>query len=334
MRHRLATAALVAAALFVAADLLLGAFTLPIVEGYRHPYYHHDLTKNFSGRLPHGNDLYQMQTNALGFKDRVQGRPIDLTTTKHRIVFIGDSFTEAEGLPYEQSFVGLIDAGVDRERVDVLNAGVTSYAPRLYFLKTKYLLETVGLKFDELWVFLDISDAYDELFYQEFTPRTSWRARLSDVDNVLEQRSFVYRLWLSPWLHRRDATQAEYADLDQWTERDDIWNKWGARAVGFEQSSMDDLLRVCRAHGVTVHLAVYPWPRQVRAGNLQSRQVTIWRQFAATRRVDFLDLFPLFVGNGSADDTIRTYYFNADPHWNAAGHARVAEAWLARYRGH
>lgn len=327
-RHRLATAMLLAAVLCVAADFTLGAIKLPTVEGYRHPYYHHDLTKNFSGRLPHGNASYVMKTNALGFKDRVQGRQVDLTTPKHRIVFIGDSFTEGQGLPYEQSFVGTIDAAVDHGRDDILNAGVTSYAPRLYFLKTQYLLDHVGLQFDELWVFLDISDAYDELFYQEFAPRTSWRAWLMDVDNVLEQRSLLYRLRLSPFLHRRDAVQAEYSELDQWTERDDLWRKWGARAVAFEQASLDDLLRVCRAHGVTMHLAVYPWPRQVRAGNLESRQVTIWRQFAAARGVDFLDLFPLLVGRAPAEDTIRRYYFNKDPHWNAAGHALVAEQWL------
>lgn len=40
---------------------------------------------------------------------------------RHRILFIGDSFTEGAGLPFEQTFVGMFSQGVPD--VDVLNAG-------------------------------------------------------------------------------------------------------------------------------------------------------------------------------------------------------------------
>jgi hypothetical protein len=83
--------------------------------------------------------------------------------TGEKIFFIGDSFTESPGVPYEQSFVGLFAQAFPA--LDVLNAGVSSYAPSVYYEKLKYLLDA-GLKFDEAVVYIDISDIQDEgVFY-------------------------------------------------------------------------------------------------------------------------------------------------------------------------
>ena len=43
----------------------------------------------------------------------------------------------------------------------MLNAGVSSYSPSIYYYKTKFFIEQ-GLKFSHLIVFIDISDIEDE----------------------------------------------------------------------------------------------------------------------------------------------------------------------------
>ena len=43
----------------------------------------------------------------------------------------------------------------------MLNAGVSSYAPSVYYEKLKYFLDA-GLTFDEAVVYIDISDIHDE----------------------------------------------------------------------------------------------------------------------------------------------------------------------------
>ena len=45
---------------------------------------------------------------------------------------------------------------------EVLNAGVASYSPIVYWSKMKFLVEEVKLKLDHVVVFLDVSDAEDE----------------------------------------------------------------------------------------------------------------------------------------------------------------------------
>jgi hypothetical protein len=101
-------------------------------------------------------------TNSLGFKDG-SVRDVPLQTTGRRILLIGDSFTEGIGMPFEDSFAGLLDhAGKERpEKIKFLNADVASYSPSIYYKKIKYLLEK-GLRFDEVVLFSDTSDVTDE----------------------------------------------------------------------------------------------------------------------------------------------------------------------------
>jgi hypothetical protein len=84
-------------------------------------------------------------------------------------------------------------------KLEVLNAGVVSYSPKLMDLKISYLSEQQGLKFDELHVFVDISDAYDELKDEAWQKRsrTSPRSIYFAVRYFLVRWSFVYSHFLT-----------------------------------------------------------------------------------------------------------------------------------------
>jgi len=129
---------------------------------YPHPAYHHALVPRFDGYDSWGDVRYPFITDSLGFRDR-EVRDVPLTATTRRVLLIGDSFTEGTGVPFEDSFAGrLSSAGMRRpEPVEFLDAGVISYSPTLYYRKIKYLIEH-GLRFDEVVVFSDVSDVYDE----------------------------------------------------------------------------------------------------------------------------------------------------------------------------
>jgi hypothetical protein len=129
---------------------------------YPHPAYHHALVPNFDGYDTWGDVRYPFMTNSLGFRDgRV--RDVPLAAATRRVLLIGDSFTEGTGVPFEDAFAGrLFSAGMQRsDPVEFLDAGVISYSPTLYYRKIRYLIER-GLRFDEVVVFSDVSDLYDE----------------------------------------------------------------------------------------------------------------------------------------------------------------------------
>ncbi len=132
--------------------------------------FHHGFAPNKSFRkVIWGPRTYPIQINSLGFKDE-SVRDVPIVSDTHRILFIGDSFTEGVGVAYPDTFVGLIDRALANEGIEVFNAAVSSYSPIIYWRKIKYLLEEVGFKINEVVVYLDISDPEDEAIYYYLDP--------------------------------------------------------------------------------------------------------------------------------------------------------------------
>jgi hypothetical protein len=132
----------------------------------RSDVYDHDLAKLFDGPGWWGPLRYHVVTNSLGFKDASR-RVVPLHTERRRVLLLGDSFTEGIGLDFGDSYAGLIAKELATRGVEVLNTAVTSYSPAIYYAKTRFLLEDVGLHCTEVVVFIDISDAEDEARYYD-----------------------------------------------------------------------------------------------------------------------------------------------------------------------
>ena len=158
--------------LFFACDFGAGYLLLDSVPYSPNKYYHHALKPNLCQiEARWGAAHYPMATDSLGLRDD-KPRTLPLVGTRRRMLFLGDSFTEGVGIPYEQTFVGIIRDRIRRAGgdVEVLNGGVASHSPRLYLLHLQDLIERRGAKFDEIVVFIDVSDIMDEIVYEEFTP--------------------------------------------------------------------------------------------------------------------------------------------------------------------
>ncbi len=187
--HSLLFSMLLFVVFYVCVDRLLNEYYLPDAKGMENSYYHHGLRKNFQGTVSWGEEKHRLFTNDLGFKDS-ESRVVPRQADRRRVLFIGDSFTEGAGLPFEQTFVGMFRKA--HPELDVLNAGVVSYSPKLFYYRLKYLLEIERLRFDELIVFIDISDISDEIEYSIYTPvEESFLRRL---DAWLRSISFTYKM--------------------------------------------------------------------------------------------------------------------------------------------
>jgi hypothetical protein len=307
-----------------AVDLVCGALIIPANEGEPNYYYHHGLKTNFRGTLVWGKIKYPAYTDSLGFKDSSNHiRP--LVTSKRRILFMGDSFTEGMGMPYEKTFVGMIARRMDPSTYDIVNSGASSWSPKLYYLRAKYLIEN-GLKFDDLYVYIDISDAEDEITYSSFHsaghPTSDYYLRKTRA--WLGDHSAVF--WLKNQLFGR--TSSYYTERALWTVNDAIYNKWGAKGVVLEREYMDELERLCKRTGITLHIAVYPWPQQIQYRDLNSKQVTVWREFSQARSLEFINYFPDFINDAPAQTVIDRYFIPGDVHWTPAGHELIASKWL------
>ncbi len=112
----------------------------------------------------------------------------------------------------------------------------------------------------------------------------------------------------------------------RWTFDAGLYDKFGRYGLVKAAVMMDRLALLLREHDISLTLLVYPWPDHIVAGDRDSVQVRFWRQWARTRDAGFVDLFPLFLDAGEAKDVLDRYTIPRDFHWNAAGHALVADA--------
>jgi len=247
--------------------------------------------------------------------------------------------------------VCLIDQVLTERNVEVMNAAAVSYSPAIYFKKTEYLLSAVGLSFNHLVLFLDISDIHDESeFYDTTEDRVIWIGGPTPAvrEFVYEYTTIGRNLWeiseaFCNWVrddpdsHRTEEDRHlganEYRSL--WTLDESAYEDYGARGLQKAKKHMDLLHELLERHGIGMTLVVYPWPTQVLHGDLDSIQVRVWRDWAARHSVQFIDLFPDFIpADQDLKQAIPKYYIPGDIHWNEAGHRLVAsrflELWSAR----
>lgn len=306
----------------------------------QHPYYHHALRPSmFHAFEEVGLDVsYTLITNSLGFKDSSM-RQVPLKVNKRRLLFIGDSFTEGILLPYALTFTGQI--ANHRPDLDILNAGITSYSPLIYFLKVEYLINEVGLQFDELYVFIDISDIQDEYVYNEverFAPAleaSCFRDFLLKIDRFINNHSYIYNL-LKQLMYHLSEQRRIYGSRAVWTFNQHLYDKydlnireedvkkWAEKGIVHAQDNMQKLVNLCKNNNIQITIVIYPWNSQIYAKDIPSKQQIIWRSFAEKNNIGFLDLFPIFINDESPQTILGRYFFHENDHWNACGHALVA----------
>jgi hypothetical protein len=161
-------------ALFLFLDAAYSAFVLrsrPIINAQATCFKadavrHHSLQPDCQCERHWGKQSYPFATNNLGFRDQ-QTRDIPMSVNQPRVLLLGDSFTEGMSA-WGDTYVGKITAKFPQ--YDFLNGGVESYAPSNYLNVTRQLLDR-GVQFDEVIVFIDMSDAQDEAaFYRDKDP--------------------------------------------------------------------------------------------------------------------------------------------------------------------
>jgi lysophospholipase L1-like esterase len=319
--------------------------------------YHHDLKKNYIFKDIFGNKPI-IYTNLLGFKD-IKIREIQNKINERRIVFIGDSFTEGVGLKFEQTFVGIIYKFAKKNNIEVLNAGVQAYSPIIYWRKVKWLIEEKKFKFDELVVYVDISDIQDEAQYYTLDNKENIISRglqekfIEDRNlralfiNIMDKYTF-FTFRIIQFLKNPHYYTAKPQDLNfnswtiiiadgpnnkgNWTIKDLSYSKKG---VALSTKYMDKLFRLCKNNNIKMTIAVYPWPNQVWYEDLDSKQVQIWKNFSEERGIKFINNFPDFVKKKISDndklDIIKKYYFPADVHFNEYGSKVIANNFINSY---
>jgi len=286
--------------------------------------YDHDLAPDQNSTRVWGSILYPWQTDRFGLRIGACA-PREPEKGRENIFVIGDSFTEALGSSYEQSYAGLMACDAARQGKALWNLCVASYSPAIYHRKIRAAAERLGIKPDEIFVFLDLSDIDDDANIYRVEGDRVVRADGSNgpssfdlgrfvLDNFMTARLF-YDLYLTSSFSYAMSLGRSRA---RWTVDPALLEDWGRRGLGVAGANLDRIVELCREWNCRLTLVVYPWPDNVVEGDRDSIQVTHWRDWAAARGVRFIDGFAPFFRE-PADTALGKYYIAGDVHFSELG---------------
>ena len=324
------------AAVVIVTDFLAGWILLPRVETdirTYHPYYHHGLLPSRSALTNWTRtNSYVLTTNSLGLRDSAT-RDVPLTSPRRRIVFVGDSFTEGVGVDFDKTFIGVLQRSPQGHDIDMFNAGVVSYSGMTDYLKIKYLTDVVGFRFDELVVFYDLSDPYNDYlleFYEQFRPSRDappwWAAARREASSFMVRHSTLfYNFNLIYNYERFGAFDREFT---RWTLDRDVFNRWAGKGLHVSMKYMQELVNLCRERHIRMAIAVYPWATLVENRDLHSLMVSVWSDFAARNGIALINYFPDFINETPSAKVVQENFRPVDQHWTERGHAVIARRLL------
>lgn len=315
----------------------------PIIK---HPVYHHDLDRNISKSQIYNNIYkHQLCTNDYGMKSFCN---YEKKSKKIDYAFIGDSFTEGVGLNYEDTFSGLFQNYKKDKKI--LNFGVESYSPKIYYRKIKYYLD-YGFTLNRLIVFVDIGDIYDENLYTFLDDKVQQLDSLNSINLIYKKQNFYFKVKkklksffkISYIVYSKVITlknkalknknSEEYIEKDnflinsRWTydnefsQYDKVWIENGKKEALLY---MEKLFELTKKNNIKLSLAVYPWPAQIlHDKNTGLRNYSsLWKTFCEQKCeyfINFNEDYHNLKKKYSNNEIVEKYFFNGDVHFNKEG---------------
>ena len=322
-----------------------------------HPTFHHNLKSNINIIEDYGKfGKKKLVTNSFGFRDK-KIREIKNTIDKKRIILIGDSFTEGVLLNYEDTYAGLIDDYFSKKNIQVLNAGLSSYSPSIYYAKIKYLIEVKKINFDELVVFLDMSDIWNEATSYtskidddtEFSVKDKKHTSFKEHTSIFLNKNFYGTYIIVNFVHDYIKNSKNNSvdnfikwavsndhKLDKWPINKKLYNEYGVDGLKKAEKYMIKLIEMTKRHEIKTTIVVYPWISNIYYNDLNSKHVEFWRKFSIRNNIKFINLFPLFVKekrNSKENlEFIKTHFIPYDIHYNNNGHILIFNGFVSSYK--
>lgn len=246
-----------------------------------------------------------------------------------RIALMGDSFTEAGQVPFEESFAGLLEQAA-RVRCEVRNYGVRSYSPAIYLVQ--WTRDVQPWKPTHVFLLLFGNDVREDVGYlaTAVMGRDGFPTAIQGPSDgwlfSMLRRSYLARF--TRMVAMRASWAMEHGAEDQWTVGGVVEEHpdWGGPTPGL----VSEIDRRVRASGAELIVTAVPSRYLLMGdgkiaieGNDFHQALKAW---TAAQGIQFLDLHSPFE---RASRSSVPLFFLQDIHFTAEGHALVA-ATIAR----
>lgn len=302
--------------------------------------FHHTFKENINMKSVGIEKNNRFCTNNFGFKSNCNFTK----TKKFKFGFMGDSFTEGINLNYENTFAGIFEKELGSE---VANMGVSSYSPKLHLAKLNFFLNK-GLSFDHVILFLDISDYYDEAYYQFDNNKLSITHNKKDLRRIWSKKNFPFTNYYFYVIKKiRKGSTPEMKILiknskvvfDESVKRKTSWLNKDIKKFKINdktifkihedtKSYMDQIYQILKKRDIKFSLAIYPWPQNLINKNNNLYYRNEWKIFCKVRCNHFFDYFEDFnyhIDNEGYEEVYKKYYIWNDIHFNKKGNILIAD---------
>ena len=274
-----------------------------------------------------GHKVYYDENGLIADPNRAYSKR-DTSTSAHRVAFLGDSFTEALQVPYEDSFVGILSGNSECE---IRNYGVSSYSPIFYLLQWRKIVK----KFEPSLVVVQIysNDISSDRIYIE-------KAKKDDDGQVIAipgpgeglirnqlRKSYLMRLLRKTqlqllWKYENRGNPPNIVE-GVVEENPDI-SRLSARLIM-------TLANEVRESGAQFIFTVVPSRARIIQGKDNDKTPSFsekWKMFAQENDIPFLDLTMPFERESKKGFEL---FFDGDIHFNKNGHIIVASELAKTY---
>ena len=355
---------LITVLLFFSLDLILGKYVykkfirknfLDVDTSFaiQDQVYDHAFSPSYKGLAGWGNIRVQYCTDANGFRSSCKSQFDD--TKEFDIGFIGDSFTEAVGIDFEKSFVGIISSNLPSKKI--ANLAVSSYSTSIYYAKINHLLKN-NYKFKEIIVFVDIGDIVDDtvcykLDREIVVRRKEFEGCFSPIFTAKEKinKFFKSQFRLSYELYSQVKIRLIKNQLLSYSVTDNQINNrrsdWlhnykpeNYNNYSYDEAkdilifNMEKLAKLLRKNNTNLSVAVYPWPGTLKYNIENNDYLNMWQKFCSSNCKNFYNFLNPFYSLLEKEDfpnVIKKVYIQNDTHFSEEGNKIIADSFLKLY---
>lgn len=306
----------------------------------------YELNANYNGQDRYGKLVFNVNTDAHGFRTASHSSKLAKHSSKTSIVLIGDSFTYGVGTEWSDTFGSQLSLML---HTPVINAGVNSHSPTAHLYRLKTLLATNAIPPKAVIVMaIDISDVQDEA--------TRWRdGKPTPIDithqpavqvasNAKNEPAFfspqnfkfshqIYYFFEGIVKHFIDNMQVRNQSRSAFTHRpwqslNRHYEPLGVRGgLARIQQQVNNAAVLSQQQDHPFYLLIYPWPAQLGYAN-HFRWDQAIRSFCKKPACSgVINSIPRFEAAKSSNRNWQnTYYIRGDMHFNAIGNRVIAQS--------
>lgn len=237
---------------------------------------------------------------------------------KHRIAFMGDSFTEAMQLGYEDTFIGILESSAGSDAV-LKNYGVSNYSPIIYLLQWREQVR----EFKPTHVILQLYS--NDISEDESSSKNAVYSENEELVAIAGERQGYNKLLRTSYLVRlirKIQLQISWV-LENWNQKKQVVGGLVEENPELTEMSTGFVLKLAdevRQAGAEFVLMVVPSKYRLVSNGYNDPEPEFsdkWKGWAKNNSIEFLDLVPSFI---EADKMGQELFYEEDIHLNSNGH--------------